>query len=54
MVKRHTLGYDGTAHVPIEALRRHIPDDLAAPTSRRYWPAGPPSPGGPWWPQTSR
>lgn len=24
------------------------------PTSRRYWPAGPPSPGGPWWPQTSR
>lgn len=30
VVKRHTLGYDGTAHVPIEALRRHIPDDLAA------------------------
>ncbi|BBX74907.1 exodeoxyribonuclease V subunit beta [Mycobacterium shinjukuense] len=30
VVKRHTLGYGGTANVPIGLLRQHIPEDLAA------------------------
>lgn len=30
VVTRPTVGYDGTANVPIDVLRRHIPADLAA------------------------
>jgi exodeoxyribonuclease V beta subunit len=30
VVKRSTVGYDDTDNIPIDTLRRHIPDDLAA------------------------
>lgn len=30
VVKRPTVGYDGTENIPIDRLRKHIPDDLAA------------------------
>jgi exodeoxyribonuclease V beta subunit len=30
VVKRPTVGYEGTENIPIDRLRKHIPDDLAA------------------------